>query len=227
MSKTYLIAGAAALAAVAGGTFWMTQPGTAPGANVTTFSTAAVAQEATESSKAALVPDMVLGQAEAPVEVIEYASFTCPHCASFHETVFDQLKANYIDTGKIRFVYREVYFDKFGLWAAMVARCDGAEKYFGIADMLFDEQKDWLAPGEAAGIAENLRKVGLKAGIGAEALEACLNDNEMAQAMVATYQGNATKDEINSTPSFIIDGQKYSNMSYEDFAKILDEKLAN
>ncbi|MCU9848033.1 DsbA family protein [Defluviimonas sp. WL0024] len=227
MSKTYLIAGAVALAAAAGGAFWMTRSASAPEANVTTFSTAAVAQEATASSQAALVPDMVLGEAEAPVEVIEYASFTCPHCANFHETVFDQLKANYIDTGKVRFVYREVYFDKFGLWAGMVARCGGAEKYFGIADMLFDQQKEWLAPGEAAGIAENLRKVGLKAGIGAEALEACLNDNDMAQAMVATYQDNATKDEINSTPSFVIDGQKYSNMSYEDFAKILDEKLAN
>jgi protein-disulfide isomerase len=226
MSKTYLIAGAVALVAAAGGAFWMTR-GAAPEAGVTTFSSAAVAQEASAASEAQMVPDMVLGQAEAPVEVIEYASFTCPHCANFHETAFDQLKENYIDTGKIRFVYREVYFDKFGLWAATVARCGGAEKYFGISDMIYDTQKTWIGDGDAATIADNLKKIGLKAGLSAEQVDACMRDEDQLKAMIATYQANATKDEINSTPSFVIDGQKYSNMSYEDFAAILDEKLAN
>lgn len=223
MSKTYFIAGAVALVAAAGGAFWMTRDA-AQNANVSTFSTAAVAQTATDVQ---MVPDMVLGQAEAPIEVIEYASFTCPHCANFHETAFDQLKANYIDTGKIRFVYREVYFDKFGLWAATVARCGGEEKYFGISDIIYGTQKTWIADGDAATIADNLKKIGLKAGLSAEAVDACMRDEDQLKAMIATYQTNATKDEINSTPSFVIDGEKYSNMSYEDFAKILDEKLAN
>src|SRR5690606_31475019 len=120
------------------------------------------------------------------------------HCANFHETVFDQFKANYIDTGKVRFVYREGYFDKFGLWAAMVARCGGDTRYFGIADMLYDTQREWLAPGEATGIAENLRKIGLKAGVEADAVDACLRDNDTAKALVATYQANATADNIDS-----------------------------
>ncbi|MGB2893300.1 MAG: DsbA family protein, partial [Albidovulum sp.] len=179
------------------------------------------------SSEVAAAPDMILGQLNAPVEVIEYASFTCPHCAHFHETVFDDLKKNYIDTGKVKFVYREVYFDKFGLWAGMVARCGGPEKYFPISDMIYDTQKQWIGDGQASTIADNLRKIGLKAGLAKEAIDACLNDNDKAKAMVAAYQTNATKDGIDSTPSFVIDGQKYSNMSYEDFAKILDEKLAN
>ncbi len=93
--------------------------------------------------------------------------------------------------------------------------------------MIYDTQREWLAPGEAAGIADNLRKIGLKAGLDAGQVDACMKNNDMAKAMVATYQANATKDEINSTPSFVINGQKYSNMSYEDFSKILDEKLAN
>ncbi|MGB7260471.1 MAG: DsbA family protein [Albidovulum sp.] len=225
MSKTYIIAGAVALVA-AGGAFWMSRSGDA--GLPPSLSTAAVAQEtATTSSEAQMVPDMVMGALDAPVEVIEYASYTCPHCASFHETVFDELKTNYIDTGKVKFVYREVYFDKFGLWAGMVARCGGAEKYFGISGILFDTQRAWLEPGEPVGIAENLRKIGLKAGIGTEALDACMADNDMAKAMVATYQANATKDDVTGTPSFIIDGQKYANMSYEEFAKTLDEKLAN
>lgn len=223
MSKTHLLAGALAVA-VAGGAFWMTQA-TAP--LPPALSTAAEAQEATVSSEAAAVPDMIMGQLDAPVEVIEYASFTCPHCADFHETVFDRIKENYIDTGKVKFVYREVYFDKFGLWAGMVARCAGPEKYFPVADMIYDTQEQWIGNGEAAAIAENLRKIGLKAGLTQEALDACLNDNAKAQAMVAAYQANATRDGIDSTPSFVIDGQKYSNMTYEEFAGILDEKLAN
>ncbi|GAB4389500.1 DsbA family protein [Albidovulum sp.] len=222
MAKRYLLLGAIVALAIGAG-YWLNRPsGVAPGA----IGLDAQAQEATASSEAQMVPDMVLGRQDAPVEVIEYASFTCPHCARFHDTVFGELKKNYIDTGKVRFVYREVYFDKFGLWAGMVARCGGAEKYFPISDIIYDTQHDWLAPGEAAGIAANLRKIGLKAGLSAEAVDACLADNDMAKAMVATYQANATRDGIDSTPSFIIDGQKYSNMSYEDFAKILDEKLA-
>lgn len=223
MSKTPLLAGALAVA-VAGGAFWMTRA-TAPLPPALT--TAAEAQETTVSSEAAAVPDMVMGQLDAPVEVIEYASFTCPHCAQFHETVFDRIKENYIDTGKVKFVYREVYFDKFGLWAGMVARCAGPEKYFPVTDMIYDTQEQWIGNGEAATIAENLRKIGLKAGMTKEALDACLNDNAKAQAMVATYQANATRDGIDSTPSFVIDGQKYSNMTYEEFADVIDEKLAN
>ncbi len=223
MSKTYMIAGVLALA-VAGGGWWMSRSAEPlPPA----LSVAAEAQEATVSSEALAVPDMIMGKLDAPVEVVEYASFTCPHCADFNQTVFDQLKANYIDTGKVKFVYREVYFDKFGLWAAMVARCAGPEKYFPVAEMIYETQKQWIGDGDAAAIAENLRKIGLKAGLTKEAIDACMNDNAMAQAMVTTYQANATKDEIDSTPSFVIDGEKYSNMSYEDFATILDEKLAN
>jgi protein-disulfide isomerase len=226
MSKTHILVSAVALAVLGGSIFLTTQRG----ANLPpSLSTAALAQEATATtgSEAALVPDMVLGLANAPIEVIEYASFTCPHCAHFHDTVFGQLKTNFIDTGKVRFVYREVYFDKYGLWAGMVARCGGAEKYFGISDMIYDGQRDWLAPGEDAGISANLRKIGLKAGLEGEALDACMKDSDMAKAMVATFQINAKNDDISGTPSFIINGQKYSNMSYEEFAKTLDEKLAN
>ena len=224
MSKTYLLAGALAVA-VAGGAFWMTR-GSAP--LPPALSTAAEAQEATVSSEVATVPDMILGKLDAPVEVIEYASFTCPHCANFHDAVFDKLKKNYIDTGKVKFIYREVYFDKFGLWAAMVARCAGPEKYFPVSDMIYDTQKEWIGDGQPATIAENLRKIGSKTGMSKEALDACMNDNEKAKAMVAAYQSNAKKDDVSGTQTFIVNGEKHSGeMAYEEFAKILDEKLAN
>lgn len=173
------------------------------------------------------VAEMTLGNPDADVTVIEYASFTCPHCRSFHETVFKDLKANYIDNGQIHFVYREVYFDRFGLWAAMLARCAGEERYFALADLIYQTQSDWTAGGDPADIADNLRKLGLTAGMSKEEIDVCLQDGDKARALVAVYQENAKADDVNSTPTFIIDGKKYGNMNYADFAAILDERLGS
>ncbi|WP_349775084.1 DsbA family protein [Frigidibacter sp. SD6-1] len=225
MMKKLLVPVATALAAV-GGAWWYAGSTTA---ELATLIPPASAQEsATTSSAVALVPDMILGDQNAPVTVVEYASFTCPHCANFHDTVYDEFKKNYIDTGKVKFVYREVYFDKYGLWAAMVARCGGPEKYFGISDMLYDGQRDWLASGADQGIADELRKIGLKAGMTADQVNACLNDNDKAKAMVTAYQTNATNDNVKGTPTFLINGELHSGeMSYADFAALLDAALAN
>lgn len=171
------------------------------------------------------IPDMVLGDPAAKVEVIEYASFTCPHCARFHTDVLPRLKAEYIETGKIRFVYREVYFDRPGLWAAMVARCGGAERYFGIADLIYKGQANWVRGNSPAEVADNLRRIGRTAGLSAEELEACLTDADLARGLVARYERQSAEHGITSTPSFVIDGTKYGNMSYEDFAALIDKRL--
>lgn len=186
---------------------------------------AAFAQDAEVDTSRVL--EMSMGNPEAPVTVIEYASFTCPHCRGFHEGPFKQLKADYIDTGRINFVYREVYFDRLGLWAAMLARCAGPERYFGMAEMIYATQADWIGDGEPATVAENLRRMGRTAGLTDEQVNACLQDGDMARAMVAVYQQNAEADGVDSTPSFIINGEKYSNMSYEEFSGILEEKLGS
>lgn len=172
------------------------------------------------------VVEMVLGNPDATVEVVEYASFTCPHCATFHANQFKELKANYIDTGKIRFVYREVYFDRPGLWASMIARCrDDADFFFSFSNLLYEKQAEWLAGGDPATIVEQLRRLGKVAGLDDAALDACLSDGPKAEALFTWYQDNAERDGINSTPSFLIDGTKYSNMPYAEFASILDGKL--
>jgi len=171
------------------------------------------------------IPEMTMGPEDAKVTIIEYASFTCPHCANFHNGPLKQLKADYIDTGKVHFIYRDVYFDRFGLWASMVARCGGPEKFFGIAEMLYERQRDW-AQGEPTAIADNLRRIGRLAGIEPDALEACLNDSDKAQALVAWYQDNAATHEVNSTPTLIINEKKYGNMAYADLKAIIEEKLA-
>ena len=172
------------------------------------------------------IVEMTLGDQTAPIVVIEYASFTCPHCANFHKNVFNELKANYIDTGKVHFIYREIYFDKPGLWAGMVARCAGPMRYFGMVDAIYAEQAEWLKSGELGSIHDDLRKLAVKSGLDDAQVDACLADAGKAEAMYALYLGNAKADEINSTPSFVIDGEKYGNMSYQDFAGILDGKLA-
>ncbi len=180
----------------------------------------------TAEPEALVIPDMILGNPDSKVVLTEYASFTCPHCANFHSAVFKDLKRDYIDTGKIKFVYREVYFDRYGLWAAMVARCGGEMRYFGIADILYSTQKEWAGSDDPATVVGNLKKIGLTAGMDEATLNACLNDGPKAQAMVEKYQTDTAADDISSTPSFVLNGVKHSNMGYAELAKLLDEELA-
>ncbi|WP_458792218.1 DsbA family protein [Yoonia sp. MH D7] len=184
---------------------------------------AANAQEAT--GEISEIADMVLGAADAPVEIIEYASFTCPHCASFHTDTFQKLKADYIDTGKVRFIHREIFFDRFGLWASMIARCGGEMRYYGLIGLIYEKQREWTASGDPATIVADLRKLAKTAGLTDEMLDECMNDADMAQSLVAWFEENSKRDDISSTPSFMIDGEKYSNMAYSEFQKIIDEKI--
>jgi len=170
------------------------------------------------------IVEMTMGSDDAPVTLMEYASFTCPHCATFHNNVLGKIKAEYVDTGKVKFVYRDVYFDRPGLWAAMMARCEPT-KFFGIADMLYAEQKSWIGGGNLSEIDQNLRRIGLVAGIGKEELDACMSDAEYAQALYTWFQQNMESDDVSSTPTLFVDGKKYSNMSYTDLKAILDERL--
>ncbi len=171
------------------------------------------------------VIDPVLGKKDAPVTIMEYASFTCPHCAHFHTDVFDVLKKEYVDTGKVKFIMRDVYFDRFGLWAAMLARCDSS-KFFGISDLVYTKQREWTKGDSPAQIVDNLRKIGKIAGLSEEQMNTCLTDTNKARALVTAYQTNADKDGINATPSFIINGKHYPNMSLADFKKTIDGLLA-
>lgn len=185
---------------------------------------AVVEVEDTAPAVAIDITEMQMGNPEAKVTVIEYASYTCPHCATFHLGALDRIKTNYIDTGKINFIYREVYFDRFGLWASMIARCDES-KFFGLNDLLYAGQKDW-ASGAPADVVTKLAAIGKVAGLTDAQLDSCLSDGAKAQALNDWYQANADADGITSTPSFVINGQKYPNMNYQDFAAILDTELA-
>ena len=170
--------------------------------------------------------DFSLGSPDAPVKIVEYASYTCPHCADFHANVFGKLKAEYIDTGKVHFTLREVYFDRYGLWAAMVARCGGEMRYFGIHDMLYDQQKEWAASEDPTTVVNNLRTIGKAAGLDDAALDACLNDQTTAEALIKQFETNMAADEVKGTPTIFINGEMYSNMPWEDLKPLLDAALA-
>lgn len=174
-----------------------------------------------------LMPDYVLGDPDAPVTIIEYASYTCPHCANFHADQFKKLKTNYIDAGTVKFIHREVYFDRFGLWGGLLANCVGETRYYGVSGMLYEQQKEWIGSGDPGEIIANLTTLGKKAGMSEDQIDACLKDETLATRLVATFQAHAEADEINSTPTLMIDGEKFSNMSYDALAEILDEKLAD
>lgn len=186
---------------------------------------AATAQE-TAPAATAEIKDFTLGSPDAPVKMTEYASFTCSHCANFHETVFKSLKADYIDTGKVEFTYREVYFDRYGLWAAMVARCGGDMRYFGISDILFETQSEWPASQDPTVVVENLKKIGRTAGMDDATLDACMKDGAMAEAMVARFEANMKADGVEGTPTLFINGTKHSNMGYPELKAIIDAELA-
>ncbi|KUF10994.1 DsbA family protein [Pseudoponticoccus marisrubri] len=219
-----LPAGALALALIGGGAWYVTQGSGAANVSQAPLPGAAQAQQAADVDTSGIT-EMTLGDAEAPVEVIEYASFTCPHCATFHTEVFKDLKEDYVDTGKVSFTYREVYFDKYGMWASLIARCAGEDRFFGIVDLIYKGQSTWSRAGSDAAIADELRKIGRLAGMENDQIDACLTDGDKLQTLVAWYQQNATEHGIQSTPSFVIDGETYSNMSYADFSAILDERL--
>ena len=214
-----IVIGAVGLAIAAAAAFWSMNSGS------TTAGQSNGAAQAADVDTSSVV-EMTLGPADAKVTVIEYASFTCPHCASFHRGPFKKLKADYIDAGKVHFIYRDVYFDPYGLAASQVARCGGPDRFFGISDMLYNQQAVWAdrsaTPGE---VAQRLAKIGKIAGLSEDQVMACLNDEEYGKTLVAWYQQNAAKHDVNSTPTLIINDQKYSNMNYGDLKAIIEDKL--
>ena len=220
--RNLLTLGLLAALFAAGGAWMLTRPATTDTGGTALPTGAAIAQEAEVDTSS--IVEMTLGEEDAPVEVIEYASFTCPHCARFAGDQFEKLKERYIDTGLVHFTYRDVYFDRYGLWASMVARCE-PERFFPIAEVIYETQAEWTQSGEPAQIAESLRRIGLTAGIDVETLDACFSDGDTAASLVAWFQENAARDEVNSTPTLFIDGEQHSNMTFDELAALIDGQL--
>ena len=170
--------------------------------------------------------EMFKGDDNAPVVFVEYASLTCPACATFHASVYPSLNKEYIETGKIKFIHREIYFDRAGLWAALTARCtNAANRYFGMLDLLYSEQPIWSRSDSSDEIVNALLKISAKSGIKKEKAISCLEDQEKALDLVSQYQSYVKEDAIESTPTFVINEKKYTNRSYEEIKEIIEKEL--
>jgi protein-disulfide isomerase len=185
----------------------------------------AMAQGASDVAKPVSLPDMALGPANATVTITEYASMTCPHCAAFNETVFPKIKSEYIDTGKVRYVFREFPLDIKAAAGSMLSRCiakeDGA-KYFAVTDMLFKQQNDWVMKNTT----ETLTRIGKQAGLSQQAVEDCLKDQALLDKIAADQKYAAEVLKVDSTPTFFLNGEKIKGeTSFEEFDKRIKSLL--
>ncbi|WP_029617091.1 DsbA family protein [Pseudorhizobium marinum] len=185
----------------------------------------------TEALKLGPLPEMAIGEENAPVQIIEYMSMTCPHCATFHNTTFDEIKTKYVDTGKVRFIIREFPFDPRAAAAFMLARCNPSnpqeastpEQYFPMVSMLMKQQNTWAAAEDGRAALLQMSKL---AGFSQETFQACLTNQQLLDDVNATMKRGADEFGVNSTPTFLINGERYAGaMSVESMSALIDSLL--
>jgi protein-disulfide isomerase len=180
------------------------------------------------STKAEAVPevaadDKFIGNADAPVTIVEYFSLGCPHCKHFHETILPQLKKDYVDTGKVRLVFRDFPLDNVSFAAAMLTRCVNDLAYFPMVDTLFQQQDSWHVQGGV----EQIRNIARTAGMDDAAFDGCLNDQARKDRIVAIQKEAADKFKVNSTPTFFINDHVLAGAGeYEPFKQAIEAALA-
>lgn len=178
--------------------------------------TAAPAQEdlTTKLMEPGPIEDIVLGDADAPNVIVEYASMTCPHCAHFHTKIFPEVKAKYVDTGKARFVFREFPLDGLAVRASMLARCAPQDRYYPTLTRFFEAQETWAIPGEDG--MKALQTVAEDAGISKEAFDACMADKALFDKIVAIRTKANEEYGVTSTPSLFVNGRRLSGPTLEN-----------
>ena len=173
--------------------------------------------------------DMVHGSKDAKVTMIEYASMTCPHCAAFQAQVVPQLTKDYIDTGKVKLIFREYPLDGAARMASAVARCFSGEQYFSFIDLLFANQMNWIKDFDNNGsltkedIVEGLTQMARQAGMPREKVVSCADDAANLKLVDDNWQEGQTRYNVNSTPTFIINGTSHpGEIPYDQLKAILD-----
>ena len=164
-----------------------------------------------------------LGNKDAKVTIIEYASMTCDHCGDFHKNIFPKIKEKYIDTNKVRFVFRDFPLDKQALYASILAKCAPKDKYFDFVKLIFETQKKWISTEDK--FLDNLKNIGKLGGLNENKIIVCFRNEDMVEQIINSRSTGEKKFNITSTPSFIINGKKYSAMSFKQFEKVLDNLI--
>jgi protein-disulfide isomerase len=163
--------------------------------------------------------DRILGKPDAPITIIEYASLTCPHCAAFERDTLPKLKAEWIDPGKAKLIYRDFPLDGSAVKAALLARCAAPDKFYGFIDVLFSSQESWARnPDATAGLAR-IAKLG---GMSEDQFHACMTDNALQDKILASRLTAEKEYKVESTPTFFINGTQVTGaLPYEQFADAL------
>jgi protein-disulfide isomerase len=168
------------------------------------------------------LPDMTMGAANAPVTIVEYASLTCPHCRHFEETTFPELKKRYIDTGKVRYIFREFVLNDVDLLAIALARCLGKDEYFPFVETLYQKQQDWAVDNPV----QPLLAISKQAGMTEEKFKACASNQTVVSAVEAQRERAANQFGVDSTPTFFVNGERLVGaLSLEDMEKAIKPYL--
>jgi protein-disulfide isomerase len=175
-------------------------------------------------TKPVSLPDIAIGSPKAPVTITEYASMSCPHCAAFGENVFPMLRTRYIDTGKVRFVFREFPLDIAAAASSMLARCvgkDDPEKYLAVVETLFKQLDRLMVRTKGT-----LKFVGKLNGLSEQEVETCGRDQVLLDKLAADQRFALETLKIDSTLTFFVNGQRYKGaMSFEELEAIISPLL--
>jgi protein-disulfide isomerase len=167
--------------------------------------------------------DLVMGRKDAPVTVVEYASLTCPHCARFHTEVLPTLKTEFVDTGKVRLVYRDFPLDQLALTAAMVAHCAGRDAFFGFIDTFYAAQSGWSRANNPLVALARMARLG---GMGQDDFDACLKNQAVADKIIEQRLEGEKTFGVNATPTLFVNGDKYSGgLTLEQFRAVVAPML--
>ena len=215
-----LIVGAAVIVAAAGIYYYVSQPETSA---IPTSGSGGETVSADDLMVAGPLGERALGDPAAKVTVVEYASMTCSHCAAFHEETFTPFKEKYVDTGKVRFIFREFPLDALATSAFMLARCMPEDRYFPVVDILFRQQQNWAFVDDPATALFNVVK---QAGFTQESFRACLTNQQILDGVNSVKDRGSNEFGVTSTPTFFINGKKMSGaLSLEDMDKEIEPLL--
>ncbi len=181
------------------------------------------------NDKGYVLGPVVLGNPEAPVTLIEYASYTCPHCAEFDENIVAKLKPSYIDSGQVRFEFRNFIRDRYDLAVAMLVRCEGPDRFFPLTDLFFARQREWLANArQPERIIDDIAAVARRAGISRTRFDQCLADRDLQQHLIEMTQEGQKAWDITGTPTIIVNDEKQTDVkafTYEGLLEIIENEL--
>jgi len=175
---------------------------------------------AAEIKNGAALGELYMGAPDAPITMIEYASLTCSHCANFHANTLPKIKKDYIETGKVRIVYRNFVMNQYDMAASMVARCVAPEQSFEMMGVLFERQSQWLGDDPLSALADIARKSGMNRA----KFDACLRNDELKRSLI-DLRKLAIDENVQATPTFFINGTMHSNTPYEEFVKAFEDAL--